>query len=252
MSNRKKAQKTKQTDHIDVSINVFNLLDDDYVENEIQKATNKELNKESNIKEPIITEAIITEAIITEPIIKETSEKIKEKYIPPSMVYKKTENINYENNNTIEELKMYNEEKTDGSELKLNSLWKLWIHENDNEKWDIDSYNFNSNIDNIACLWRFLNSFNNLDKFNRQFYVMRDGIMPIWEDNNNKNGVICSFRIENINVNPKIYNDIGVDIFSCFCIMVLNECFTIKNSEFKYFAKPRDGHLIIDVLNNVT
>jgi len=198
MSNRKNTLKAKQTENIDISIsiNVFNLLDDEYVE------------KEEKILE----------------------EKIKEKYVPPSMVYKKIEVVNYDNN-TTEELTMYNEEKTNGFDLKLNSLWKLWIHENDNEKWDIDSYDFNSNIDNIASLWRFLNSFNNLDKFNRQFYVMRDGIMPIWEDNNNKNGVICSFRIENINVNPKIYNDVGVDIFSCFCIMVLNECFTLKNSD---------------------
>jgi len=170
--------------------------------------------------------------------------KIKTKYITPLLKKNNIEERQIMKKEPEKHISYYNDKlKTNGEDLKLNSLWKVWVHENNNEKWDIESYNLIYTIENIAQLWRFLNTFDNMDRINRQFYIMRDGIMPIWEDNNNKNGVICSIRCDNIMKNTITNSEFGVDVFSCFCIMVLNECFTKKNIDINglcYSIKNRN------------
>jgi hypothetical protein len=147
-------------------------------------------------------------------------------------------NINgkkYKDSKIIEqgvELKYYDDNiELKGNNLKLNSIWTVWVHENTNIKWDIKSYKSIYEIDNIGSMLRFLAVFHNLDKNVRQYYIMRDGITPIWEDNNNKTGGICSIMFENMNrrVRNNSNEDIGVDIFIAICILVLNESF-VKNN----------------------
>ena len=129
-----------------------------------------------------------------------------------------------------------------GDDMKLNSSWKVWIHENTNQNWDLDSYTSIYNIDSVGSMLRFLSMFDNLDKRVRQYYLMRDGITPIWEDNNNKTGAICSILIDNVFRHGKhIKGEFGVDSFIAICIMVMNEslvknnqdinglCYSIKN-----------------------
>lgn len=206
--------------------NVFNILDDDIDDNELVNNT-KEIIEEKPIK------------------TQETNNitKIKTKYIAP-LLMKKNYDEPQVSTQREPQIPYYNDKiKTTGEDLKLNSLWRVWIHENNNEKWDIESYNLIYTIENIAQLWRFMNTFDNMDRINRQFYIMRDGIMPIWEDNNNKNGVICSIRCDNIMKNITTNTEFGVDVFCCFCIMVMNECFTKKNSDINglcYSIKNRN------------
>jgi len=151
---------------------------------------------------------------------------------------------------TGEELEFYNNNSNiKGNNMKLNSTWTVWIHENTlengeiNKVWDIGSYVSIYNIDNIGSLWRFLSVFDNLDKNTRQYYLMRDGITPIWEDNNNKNGGICSIMFENMNRHRRNMNaDIGVDIFIAICILVVNESFVKNNLDINglcYSVKNR-------------
>lgn len=113
-----------------------------------------------------------------------------------------------------------------GDDMKLNSSWTVWIHENANSDWSLNSYKSIYTINSIGNMWRFLHVLNNLDKKPRQYYIMRDGVTPIWEDNNNKQGGICSILIENMNKSQ----DVGADAFTAICILVLNESFVRKNN----------------------
>jgi len=143
------------------------------------------------------------------------------------------------------ELEYYDpEQKYPGDDMKLNSLWRVWIHNNNNINWDIDSYESIYEIDSIGSMWRFLSVFDNLDKNYRQYYIMREGITPIWEDNNNKDGAICSIMVENMNrYNRHSRGDLGVDAFTAMCILVMNESFVKNNMDINglcYSIKNRN------------
>lgn len=133
--------------------------------------------------------------------------------------------------------------KLPGDDMKLNTTWKVWIHENSNQDWSLDSYKSIYEITSIGSMWRFLSVLDNLDKNVRQYYIMRNGITPIWEDNNNKHGAICSIMIDNMNKTSRhSRGDLGVDAFSAICILVLNESFVKNNLDINglcYSIKSR-------------
>jgi hypothetical protein len=132
--------------------------------------------------------------------------------------------------------------KLKGDDMKLNTTWNVWIHENSNPNWDIKSYTSICSIDSIGSMWRFLSVLDNLDKNVRQYYIMRDGITPIWEDNNNKQGAICSIMVDNMSRSRYNKGDIGVDAFSAICILVMNESFVKNNLDINglcYSIKSR-------------
>ena len=115
--------------------------------------------------------------------------------------------------------------------MKLNTKWVVWTHENENQDWSLASYTNIYEYDSIGSMWRFLWNLENLNKNDRQYYIMREGITPIWEDNNNKKGAICSIMIDNMNRNARhSRGDLGVDTFIAFCILINNESF-VKNNE---------------------
>lgn len=136
--------------------------------------------------------------------------------------------------------------KLPGDDMKLNSSWTVWIHENDNQKWDLASYESIFHISSIGDMSRFLSIFDNLNKNVRQYFIMRDGITPIWEDNNNKHGAICSIMIDNTSKNGRGNRngkyDLGVDAFTAMCILVMNESFVKNNGDINglcYSIKSR-------------
>ena len=137
----------------------------------------------------------------------------------------------FEHKNNYNQMSLYDPStKLKGHDMHLNSTWKVWIHENDNPNWDIGSYINIYTMDTIDKMWRFLNTFDALNKTQQQYYIMREGIMPIWEDNNNKHGGICSIMIDNVNKYEKFPKSmIGIDSFVAFCVLVMNESFVQNN-----------------------
>lgn len=79
----------------------------------------------------------------------------------------------------------------------LNDEWIVWKHDINNGNWKIEGFDVLYEIKSIYDFWCF---FNNLGKINFKdsyIYVMRKGVLPIWEDKNNRNGGTCSIRIDN-------------------------------------------------------
>ena len=77
----------------------------------------------------------------------------------------------------------------------LNDKWVLWFHDIDETDWSINGYKKIADIDTIENFWNIYKSIDEVTIQHSMFFLMRNGINPIWEDNNNINGGCWSFKI---------------------------------------------------------
>jgi len=77
----------------------------------------------------------------------------------------------------------------------LHSIWTLWYHSSDNKEWDINSYQKISSVDNLLDFWKLYNSLTNIHLQHGMFFLMRNDILPMWEEDRNKDGGSWSFKI---------------------------------------------------------
>lgn len=76
----------------------------------------------------------------------------------------------------------------------LNDTWNLYFHDPDNSNWSIDSYIPLATISSMHDWIKVFHSFK--DVWNKgMFFLMREYIQPIWEDENNKHGGCISFKL---------------------------------------------------------
>ena len=85
-------------------------------------------------------------------------------------------------------------------EINFLNNWNLWYH-HIKDDWSINGYR---NIYTIKTAEDFWKLYNNWDKLGgiiyKQFFLMKNNIQPIWEDEANKNGGCWSFKINENNV----------------------------------------------------
>lgn len=108
-----------------------------------------------------------------------------------------------------------------GDTMFLNSSWTVWIHKAECDVWTENSYALIDHINSIGSFWRFFNNFHAFDKIRNQIFIMRNKIKPIWEDNDNRNGGICSIKLDCYSKQGRI--DVSVEIMICICLLVMNE-----------------------------
>ena len=71
--------------------------------------------------------------------------------------------------------------------MELNNKWILWSHELNNTNWEKNSYKKLYELNNLYDL-KIINDFISKDLFNyNMIFMMKDGIFPTWEDQNNYN-----------------------------------------------------------------
>jgi translation initiation factor 4E len=85
----------------------------------------------------------------------------------------------------------------------LENNWTLWFHNINNNDWSINSYDkvfrFN-NIEDFITLFRKINNFSA-----GMFFLMKEDIEPIWENEHNKKGGYWSFKVLKKNINQIWY-----------------------------------------------
>jgi translation initiation factor 4E len=80
-------------------------------------------------------------------------------------------------------------------EFQLKYSWILWYHY-DKDNWKLSGYKHIYKIDNIINFWKLYNNFNVIGGIsNKHFFLMRENITPLWEDNENINGGCWSFKV---------------------------------------------------------
>lgn len=93
----------------------------------------------------------------------------------------------------------------DGSQYNFIRKYVLWAHNNSKNKedWTIESFDQVAVIGNVSEFWKLFNNFNKFDYINKHYFLMKEGVIPLWEHPSNKNGGICSFKskiIDSINM----------------------------------------------------
>lgn len=87
----------------------------------------------------------------------------------------------------------------------LKNKWTLWFHRVEDTDWKPESY---MNIFTLNNLKDFHLLFNTIQNFTAgMFFLMKENIMPLWEDINNVNGGMFSYKI-----NKKYANNVWKEI----------------------------------------
>jgi len=80
-------------------------------------------------------------------------------------------------------------------DVKLKDNWNLWYHY-DKDNWTINGYKNVYTIETIFDFWRLYNNWNKIGGITgKHFFIMKNDIIPIWEDPININGGCWSFKI---------------------------------------------------------
>mgnify|MGYP001367337527 CR=1 FL=1 len=120
----------------------------------------------------------------------------------------------------------------------LNDKWTLWYHLTSDNNWNVDSYKKIAEISTLEETTYLANELNELYITNCMFFIMKNNIFPVWEDQANKKGGCFSFKIQNRQVyeiwNSLIFLIVGNTLFDDENHMKLVNGITI--SPKKYFC----------------
>jgi hypothetical protein len=99
-------------------------------------------------------------------------------------------------------------------DLSIPNYFKVLAHHNDDQNWDFNSYH------NICTLtkWEDIPKlFNTLDKITGEnkfidfdTFIMKNDISPLWEDMENRNGCICSIKVDSLKDAYKILKQLTI------------------------------------------
>lgn len=92
--------------------------------------------------------------------------------------------------NTINDIRTKKEDRP----LHLN--WVLWCHKLSSNDWSLNGFEQLYTIKTVKNFWSVFCNLSQLGTEYMHFYLMKENINPIWEDDNNRNGGICSIKIE--------------------------------------------------------
>ena len=80
-------------------------------------------------------------------------------------------------------------------DINLKSTWNIWFH-HEKDNWKISGYKNIFTIKTVCEFWQF---YNNWDKVggltSSHFFLMKNDVTPIWEDEQNINGGCWSFKV---------------------------------------------------------
>lgn len=101
--------------------------------------------------------------------------------------------------------------------------WNLWYH-SEKDNWDISGYEKMYEIKTPLDFWQLFNNWKKLGGIlSKQFFIMKNNIKPIWEDENNRKGGCWSFKI-NINQAFELWKELSV-------LLVCDELLSDNNEE---------------------
>ena len=94
-------------------------------------------------------------------------------------------------------------------QTNLKYKWNIWYH-HEKDNWEISGYKKIYQISTIENFWKFYNNWDKLGGVsNKHFFLMKDGINPIWEDKQNINGGCWSFKISE-NQSEELWEDLSI------------------------------------------
>jgi translation initiation factor 4E len=89
----------------------------------------------------------------------------------------------------------------------LSNNWTLWAHLPHNTDWTLKSYIPISTFTSVEETIGVTETLPSILVENCMLFIMKEGIKPIWEDPNNRNGGSFSYKVSNKNV-YKVWKDL--------------------------------------------
>ena len=79
-------------------------------------------------------------------------------------------------------------------EMWFNDVWSLYFHDPTDDNWNKDGYTNMGTLSNVKEFWTIFNIIrDNIHK--GMFFMMREHIFPVWNDEENKKGGFMSIKI---------------------------------------------------------
>lgn len=126
----------------------------------------------------------------------------------------------------------------------LASKWSLYYHDPEDSNWTANSYiNIYDNIDSIQSFWNVYNLLPKGTFHLGMFFLMRDNILPTWEDPANCNGGCWSYKVP--------INDV-FQVWELLSAYLVSEQLTPteKNLLTGISISPKKGFCVIKIWNN--
>lgn len=79
--------------------------------------------------------------------------------------------------------------------IKFPNGYSLWVHDLHDDDWTLGSYMKICNIADVDEFWKVYKNFDKVDLKNVHYFLMKEGIDPVWEHVDNRNGGMCSFKV---------------------------------------------------------
>jgi len=99
---------------------------------------------------------------------------------------------------------------------KLSDTWTMWAHLPHDIDWSLKSYSQLLTFSNMEELITLNNTIPERMLKNCMLFLMKDGINPIWEDPENREGGCFSYRIPNKNI-KKIWDKLSYTMVGQSC-----------------------------------
>ena len=141
-------------------------------------------------------------------------------------------------------------------EYPLLDNWVLWFHKVDDDKWDISSYQELYTLTDLEDFHAMFNTFFNHDEKMTanaaMFFLMREGIKPMWEDPKNRKGGMWCYKVPKKEDN-KLKSDVVWKKLTAACI---GGVLTKNRDDMKYIngvsISPKLDNCIFKIWNNDT
>jgi hypothetical protein len=196
-----KGRKEKNT--ITKSVNHFMVLDDDttdkpdIIEPSIPETTKKDTTKQHLVFPKSSIEDEMFKQYYGRKVYK--TEKKPFKKTIDNMGFQEVITVNSTSKKNIIECKFKNLE-TDVLELTIPNIFRVMAHHNDDQNWDFNSYQNICTLTKWKDIPRLFNTLDKIEGCNKftdfDTFIMKNDISPLWEDVENRNGCICSIKVD--------------------------------------------------------
>jgi hypothetical protein len=123
----------------------------------------------------------------------------------------------------------------------LKTKWVLWGHLQHDTNWNMDSYTPICHLTYVEELVELMDKIPEKMLTNYMLFMMRDGVNPVWEDEQNKNGGCFSYKVDNKYVK---------DIWNELCCYILGNTISIdsvNNTITGVSISPKKSFCIIKI-----
>jgi len=124
----------------------------------------------------------------------------------------------------------------------LQNTWVLYYHNPEDTDWSKESYTQVIAITTVEEFWALQKTLPEQCLQSGMFFIMKKGILPIWEDPHNKNGGCWSYKISLSDVHTT-WKDLTLRL-------IIDKLCTVPNLINGISISPKKGFCVIKIWNN--